>query len=154
MRRPNGSDLGEWIAMNTVAEPGGCHVWTGSTTPHGYGKIKVDGRWPYVHRLAWELDRGPIPDGLVIDHICRNRRCCRVDHLRLVTQRQNVLENSVGFAAAFAARTECPQCGGPFTQRTDHPGRQCVPCKNAAQRARYAARRSFHVKLDSGSIDL
>jgi hypothetical protein len=66
-----------------------CWNWTGST-PAGYGKICADGVWIAAHRLAYELWVGPIPAGLHIDHLCRNRGCVRVDHLEAVTPAENV----------------------------------------------------------------
>lgn len=57
----------------------------------GYGRIQID-RYPrMVHRVSYELFIGPIEDGLVIDHLCGNRRCFAVNHLEAVTQRENVL---------------------------------------------------------------
>lgn len=61
-----------------------CWEWTGSRTKAGYGKVSWKGRLVYVHRLVYELLEGPIPEGLQIDHICRNRACANPDHLRLV----------------------------------------------------------------------
>lgn len=73
---------------------GDCWNWTGSISSGGYGTLTVHGLFKYAHRLAWELDHGPIPDGLVIDHKCRNRRCVRPDHLHVVTTKENA-ENTV-----------------------------------------------------------
>lgn len=66
-----------------------------------------------VHRLAWEEVRGPIPAGLVIDHLCRNRACYRIDHLEVVTQRENILRGE-GATAVHARKTQCPQ-GHPYS---------------------------------------
>lgn len=70
----------------------GCLVWNGAKTPAGYGKLSVDGRHCYVHRLVVEIMTGPIPDGTVVDHICRNRSCVEPSHLHTVTHKEN-LEN-------------------------------------------------------------
>ena len=45
----------------------------------------------YAHRWAWEQAKGPIPKGLVVDHLCRVRWCCNPDHMELVTNRENIL---------------------------------------------------------------
>lgn len=67
-----------------------CWLWTASIRGPGYGQCTVAvGRQGYAHRFAWELSNGPIPAGLHVDHICFNRLCVRVDHLRLVTPKQN-----------------------------------------------------------------
>lgn len=68
----------------------GCLIWTGTTDLRGYGQIRIDGRQRYAHRYAWERANGPIPDSMVIDHLCHTIQCCNIDHLRLVTQGQNM----------------------------------------------------------------
>ena len=66
-----------------------CTVWIGATNSKGYGLIAVNGRIELAHRVAWEAENGPIPDGMVIDHLCRVRNCVRVSHLELVTSAEN-----------------------------------------------------------------
>jgi hypothetical protein len=66
-----------------------CTLWTGSTMNKGYGRISVLNHKLLVHRVAWVLVHGPIPDGYMVDHICGNRKCVTPDHLRLVTPKQN-----------------------------------------------------------------
>lgn len=69
---------------------GNCLIWTAHRTPDGYGRFNVGGgRRMLTHRFAWETEVGPIPEGLLLDHICRNPACCNVRHLRLVTNKQN-----------------------------------------------------------------
>jgi hypothetical protein len=70
----------------------GCHVFTGALTAEGYGLVGLGGRGDgvgYTHRLLYADTKGPIPDGLHIDHLCRNRACCNPDHLEAVTQGEN-----------------------------------------------------------------
>lgn len=66
-----------------------CTVWTGSTNNKGYGIIQVDGRLELAHRVAYEAAYGPIPDGMVIDHVCRVRNCVKPEHLEPVTVAEN-----------------------------------------------------------------
>jgi hypothetical protein len=67
-----------------------CWVWTGGLKPGGYGVFCVK-RYPlYAHRWSYEYHNGSIPEGMVIDHICRNKRCVNPAHLRAVTQRDNL----------------------------------------------------------------
>jgi hypothetical protein len=66
----------------------GCWPWTGAMRPNGYGSISVMGspkRWAAAHRVAYVMARGPIPDGLTINHLCRNKACVNPAHLDLVT---------------------------------------------------------------------
>lgn len=72
-----------------VAWDGDHLVWIGGINGDGYGQIWVDGRHVKAHRYAWQREHGPIPDGMLIDHICWQRECVNVDHLRLATQQQN-----------------------------------------------------------------
>ncbi|MFC3347746.1 HNH endonuclease signature motif containing protein [Streptomyces echinoruber] len=83
-----------------------CRLWTGSTDRDGYGRFWLDGRYVVAHRYAFAQARGPIPDGLEVDHLCAVRRCVADDHLDAVDHRTNVLR-STGPAAANARRTRC-----------------------------------------------
>lgn len=67
----------------------GCWVWTGPRDRKGYGRIKVGRRETGTHRAAWLAYRGDIPEGLVIDHLCRVRACANPWHMELVTIRVN-----------------------------------------------------------------
>jgi hypothetical protein len=67
----------------------GCWHWTGYTSPEGYGRVGVRSASQLAHRAHWVEVRGPITDGQVLDHICRNRACINLEHLRVVTVGQN-----------------------------------------------------------------
>lgn len=80
-----GLSLRERLRANRVVDPEtGCHVWTGPPTTTGYARVTIG-----AHRLAWELARGPIPDGMSVLHRCDNPACCRLDHLFLGTRAEN-----------------------------------------------------------------
>lgn len=67
----------------------GCLEWTGAIGPDGYGVISVRGKVRRAHRFSYESSVAPIPEGMQIDHICRNRACINPEHLRPVTHKQN-----------------------------------------------------------------
>jgi hypothetical protein len=74
---------------------GDCHLWTGSTTPSGYGRFLLRGVQHNVHRAAWLLFVGPIPEGYEIDHELHcNLLCVRLDHLRCVPKAVNLANRS------------------------------------------------------------
>lgn len=129
----------------TRAVPSGCVEWAGGVDARGYGHFYLDGRTLFAHRVALILaGRGPI-DGYVIDHLCRNRRCVRPDHLEAVSDRVNILRGS-GPSAAHSVKTHCSQ-GHPFDEQNTYMRvrngrlvRGCRACNHAAV-ARYRARR-------------
>lgn len=71
---------------------GDCIIWTGAVNDKGYGTIALGiGRKRVVaHRAAWLIQRGPIPEGLVLDHLCMRHPCVNVEHLEIVTQSENI----------------------------------------------------------------
>lgn len=68
----------------------GCWVWNRTIAENGYGRIYISGKSVVAHRYVFERERGPIPEGMVLDHLCRNRRCVNPDHLESVEQVLNV----------------------------------------------------------------
>ena len=74
-----------------IIQESGCWEWVGAVTLGGYGKCLDGKRSRLAHRAMYERHRGPIPKGLVIDHLCRNPSCVNPDHLEVVTQRVNLL---------------------------------------------------------------
>jgi len=80
----------ERLERRLTRMPNDCLVWTGYTSPEGYGMIGVAHKIVRVHRLAWELYVGPIPEGQLVRHfVCDNPPCCNVAHLRLGTDADN-----------------------------------------------------------------
>lgn len=69
----------------------GCWTWQGELNRNGYGRVWINGKRLMVHRVVWELLRERIEDGLVLDHLCKVRKCCNPDHLEPVTVRENTL---------------------------------------------------------------
>lgn len=68
----------------------GCLLWLGYLTPDGYGSFNFRGKSVRAHRVAWELENGKIPDGMVLMHVCDVPSCVRVSHLKLGTQIDNI----------------------------------------------------------------
>jgi len=102
-----------WSKVNKNG-PNGCWIFTGHIGGRGYGTIWDGAKVRTAHQISWELTRGERPGGFVLDHICRNRECCNPDHLRLVTPRQNAVENNDSPFALNAQKTHCRKCGTEF----------------------------------------
>ena len=73
--------LADRLERNSKAAPNGCRLWLGALTPNGYGIIWDDSRAKNVHRVAYVLKYGPVPKGLELHHICKNRNCINPRHL-------------------------------------------------------------------------
>ena len=71
-----------------VGDPG-CLLWMGAIKRSGYGVLRVEGRQVMAHRYAWERVNGPIPEGMIVDHVCHVRSCVESSHLRPATNREN-----------------------------------------------------------------
>ena len=118
--------------------PKDCWLWIGTITANGYGQVKHNGRDIGAHRAAYQILVGPIPDGLTIDHLCRNRRCVNPTHLEPVTTKEN-LRRGLSPTAINARKTHCIH-GHEFTKdNTYHRkgiGRRCRTCARALNRVR------------------
>lgn len=120
-----------------IAGPGGCIIWAGNTRYNqGYGRIAVNGSLKRVHVLAYEELVGPVPEDMILDHLCRNRACMNPHHLEPVTFTENVLRGE-SFAAANARKTHCVR-GHEFTEantiRRPKGRRGCRACGRVASK--------------------
>jgi hypothetical protein len=121
--------------------PNGCWIWWGRCTEDGYGMFGT----PYkrAHRVAYEIFKGAIPDGLQIDHLCRVRRCVNPEHLEAVTSKENTLRGET-ITGLNAQKTHCPQ-GHPLEGDNLYlynGKRSCKECRrNHTRKRRNAASR-------------
>ena len=135
------------LPIGYVIAESGCWEWVGATT-YGYGRWAPDGnRMQGAHRVMYERECGPIPEGMTIDHLCRNRRCVNPDHMEVVSNVENVMRGESP-PARNARRTHCAK-GHPYTPdnvyvhppHSARPGRRiCRKCRHDNQRKRRAAR--------------
>lgn len=120
----------------TIDPASGCWIWVGASNGVGYGKISVGGQGQeYAHRVSYEIHCGPIPDGMQIDHLCRNPSCVNPNHLEPVTNRENTRRGLISQLRPPRAR-----CGRghdlSVTAYRDSQGHtQCRECLHIRQRA-------------------
>lgn len=100
------------IFLRSTERRGDCLIWTGTIGSDGYGTMGVNGKTVRAHRFAYEREHGPIPEGMYVDHICWNRICCNVEHLRLATPQEN-LQNLSG--ARKGRKHDLPRNVYPYT---------------------------------------
>lgn len=103
VRRIIGNDLARFTAKVRVDLPSGCWLWSGAHTQAGYAAFRVKDRTEYGHRWSFEQVHGEVPDGLELDHLCRNRGCVNPFHLEAVTHTVNVQRGDGG------ERSHCPK---------------------------------------------
>lgn len=92
-----------------------CWVWLGRKNHSGYGLMTIERKGVRAHRISFVLNGSVIPEGYVIDHICRNRACVNPAHLRAVTKTVNTIENSYAVSAFNKVKNHCPQ-GHPYSE--------------------------------------
>lgn len=104
----------------------GCWCWTGALVPSGYGQVRhgPDHKRYSAHRLTYMLWKGDIPDGLELDHLCRNRWCVNPEHVEPVTHQTNMSRGAIG------SKTHCKR-GHEFTEENTYipPGRYRRCCR-------------------------
>ena len=150
VRRDRNTPVEAWIKQLVVVDEMQCWNWPRSLNHKGYGQIGINGKVYRTHRVMFEIQHGLIQPGMMIDHLCRNRRCCNPDHLRAVTPRVNSTENVAGHPWQLeAAKTHCP-AGHPYDAENTYVTRQtkggvmrqCKTCRRIRTNARAKARRA------------
>lgn len=127
-----------------VLEENGCCRWTGYVDREGYGRVVFQGKDYLAHRFFYQHFVEPVPSGLVLDHLCRNRACVNCSHLEAVTDRVNILRGNTR-AAMQLTRTHCPR-GHPYSGenlRISQGKRQCRECGRIGDYRRYWRERGF-----------
>lgn len=119
-----------------------CWQWIAANNGEGYGRYWHNGRLTGPHRVAYETLVGPIPEGLELDHLCRNTACVNPEHLEPVDRYENA--RRAGAFRPESLRTHCPQ-GHEYSpentrvsrrRRGNHINRICKTCEAASQQHR------------------
>lgn len=118
-----------WLKVHRH-RPDACWTWLGRQDGKGYGRYQNRA----AHRVTYELLVGPIPDGLHIDHLCRNPGCVNPGHMEPVTLVENA-RRGYGYSARNARKTHC-KYGHPFDEANTYyrvnGGRRCMRCASRA----------------------
>jgi hypothetical protein len=122
----------ERFELNVSPEPNtGCWLWTGALSVAGYAKLRHGfDKSDLAHRFAYQQFRGPIPDGLVLDHLCRNTWCVNPVHLEAVTERINLIRG-VSPVGINHRKTHClrgHELAGTNLYMTNRGQRYCKEC--------------------------
>lgn len=119
-------------SRSTIDPDTGCWTWIGAINHDGYGQMYLDGLTVRAHRVSYVQHLGPIPEGLEIDHLCRNRACINPFHLEPVLHAENIRRSS----EALGIRQYATHCkwGHEFTAENTYlvdGKRTCRPCNSA-----------------------
>lgn len=129
-----------------LMNPDGCWEWIGCKNRGGYGLFRFDDRNQPAHRWSYIDTKGEIPDGVELDHLCRNHSCVNPDHLEAVTHQENMRRG-------YAAKVKSPYCkkGHLWTPETESwsknqngwPIRKCSICSVNRKRIERRRKRSL-----------
>jgi hypothetical protein len=128
--------------MDKIEKTNNCWNWTGSVND-GYGQFWYKKRVS-AHRFSYELFKETIPQGLQLDHLCRNRKCVNPEHLEAVTTQINTVRGLTGKINHFNKnKTHCPK-GHEYSGVNNKERKICQICRTEQQR-QYVIRRKLNV---------
>jgi hypothetical protein len=126
------------LARYTVPGDNGCIEWIGTLNAKGYGTAGYEGKNWMAHRLMYTHFVGEIPEGMVIDHLCRNHACVNIEHLEVVTNEENLARGLPPWGSKPV--THCPS-GHEYTEENSLPSKAgskwCRICRQLQHLARY-----------------
>jgi HNH endonuclease len=135
----------------------GCWIWKSKPDQNGYGRYRFDSKLlranVAAHRVSYLLHIGNIPEGLVIDHVCRVRNCVNPEHLEVVSQKENVRRSNVFRRRQRLSKGDRCREGHTFEGQNvmarPSGGRRCRKCHNA-QKRRHTLRKKM-IRISTGA---
>lgn len=140
-RKPRPAAPRFWSKVDKSGGPDACWPWLAGKNDEGYGTFYLDGRTHRAHRVAYRWANGPVPDGFVLDHLCRMPSCVNPAHLEPVTNQENIKRGVQ--SALRPPQTHCKR-GHEFTPENTlvHKNKRgCRTCARANERRRRAVAR-------------
>jgi hypothetical protein len=138
-----------WSRVDVPYQPSCCWEWQGYKHRDGYGCVRYERRMGafQAHRVSYTLLLGPIPDGMTLDHLCRNRPCVNPDHLQIVDVGTNTLRG-YGTAALNKRKTHCRNGHELVPDPYKEGHRRCPICiaANAKLRPKQDWRKYYYAK--------
>lgn len=138
------------ISRYALDEATGCHISTYSTASHGYAQVgwkeTSSMRGTTAHRAAWTAANGPIPEGMTVDHMCKQRRCVNVEHLRLLSNYENARRtHDRDWKMGHCINGHPNSLLREFSNGAKPPRVKCGQCHKDVQR-RYQAKRAARLE--------
>ena len=140
----------KFLSFISVNKESQCWEWTKARYRSGYGVFATyenKTRVNYMaHRVSFTIFKRPIREGMIIDHKCLNKSCVNPDHLREVTDRENLLLNRSSQCSINLSKTHCPKgheytASNTYLNSCKNPGRVCKECAKTYNRERYLKRK-------------
>ena len=120
-----------------------CWVWISADNGTGYGSFRFNRKTKLAHRFSYELYKGVIPDGLVIDHLCKNTLCVNPDHLEAVTNKENIMRSE------YKEKTHCPH-GHEYTKENTYLNGKKKTCRECGRINSVLKRKKWKIKKEGG----
>lgn len=125
-----------------VDRSGDCWLWLGAKKASGYGNFGLtNNKCVLAHRFSFELERGPIPEGLELDHLCRNPSCVNPEHLEPVTRAENKRRTRGIHLLSHCKRGHEFTADNTYVCR--YGSRRCRECMRIMERVRYHRKKAL-----------
>jgi hypothetical protein len=135
------------LLSHRIIDSNNCWNWTMYVEPRGYGRIRYKGKTTTPHKVSYLEFVGLIPEGLELDHLCKNKKCFNPDHLEPVTRKENNIRSNCS-SAINSRKTHCKkghEYSGDNLRTWKNTGgkltRRCGECEKIRMKKRWIEKR-------------